>query len=110
MSWRTLLRNFGRKMTREQQKIVDSYHERVIALIFKRRRAMKYSVNPQLDFDTITAEIEKVENERRTYERNSKQSRAKESEIEGSVRAEEAGNERAEAKTEVQPENEDVVS
>jgi hypothetical protein len=97
-------------MTREQQKIVDGYHERVIALIFKRRRAMKYAVNPQLDFDTITAEIEKVENERRTYERNAKPQRQEEPKVEGRIPGEEAGNERREAETGIQPENEDVVS
>ena len=47
-------------MTKEQQKIVDGYHERVIALIFKRRRAMKYAVNPQLEFDAITTEIMEI--------------------------------------------------
>jgi hypothetical protein len=97
-------------MTKEQQKIVDSYHERVIALIFKRRRAVKYGSNSQQEFDEITAEIEKIETERRTYERNTKPPRQEEPKIEGSVPTEEAGNERAEAKAEVRRENEDVAS
>jgi hypothetical protein len=96
-------------MTPEQQKIVDSYHERVISLIFKRRRAAKYGSNSQQEYDQITAEIEKIEAERRAYEGNTKSRGPEEPKVEGRLPGEEAGNEFKEAETEVQRENEDVA-
>ena len=88
-------------MTKEQQKIIDGYHERVIALIFKRRRAIKYGADPQKEFDRITTEIEKIEVERREYERNTKPSRPEEPKVTGGVPAEEAGNELKEAEAKI---------
>lgn len=58
-------------MTTAQQKIVDGFHERVIALIYKRRRAIRWN-GGQAEWDTLTAEIEKTEEERRTYEKSLK--------------------------------------
>jgi len=86
-------------MTKEQQKVIDGFHERVISLILKRRREMRYSPNPQATFETVTAEINKVENERRHYERNVIASRRKNRTIEGSLSEVEAGTKRREAET-----------
>jgi hypothetical protein len=54
-------------MTTAQQKHIDSFHERVITLIYARRKALRYNSSGQADWDAITAEIEKVEDERRAY-------------------------------------------
>jgi hypothetical protein len=54
------------KMTSAQQKIVDKFHERVISLIYKRRRAL-HNVNGQIEWEAVTAEIDKIEDERRAY-------------------------------------------
>jgi hypothetical protein len=62
-------------MTKEQQKIVDKFHERSISLLMKRNRDMKYSTNPQKVFEDITEEIYKVEDERRAYEKSLKESK-----------------------------------
>jgi hypothetical protein len=86
-------------MTKEQQKVVDSFHTRVISLMLKRSRAQR--LNNYTEEERITKEIEKLEDERRQYERQQKPPRTKESEIKGSVPAEEAGAEQREAKTEV---------
>lgn len=86
-------------MTKAQQEIIDGFHERVISLILKRRREMRYSINPQQTFETVTAEIEKVENERRQYERNVIAQRQEKRAVEGSISEAEAGTERTEAET-----------
>ncbi len=70
-------------MTKEQQKIVDRFHERVIDLIFKRRRAQKYS--GWSEEEKINQEIFKIEAERREYERNCKESRQEKRKIAGGV-------------------------
>lgn len=87
-------------MTREQQKIVDGYHERVIALMLKSKQAQRY--NNWTEECRIATEIEKIENERRTYERDVKsQGQEKREEPRGIPEAEE-GNEPIETETEVQ--------
>jgi hypothetical protein len=53
-------------MTAAQQKVVDKYHERVIGLIYRRRRAL-HNANGQIEWEAITAEIDKIEDERRAY-------------------------------------------
>ena len=58
-------------MTPEQQKVVDGFHEQAIALIFKRRQAIKYG-NVKEE-DKLTAEIYEIENKRRAYESDIKQ-------------------------------------
>ena len=68
-------------MTKAQQKTVDLYHERVIGLIYKRRKAMKYGANGQTEYDEITAEIMKIEEERRKYEGDCKQPKSQERKI-----------------------------
>jgi hypothetical protein len=88
-------------MTHEQQKIVDGFHERVIQLIFKRRRAAKYGCNSQKEWDDITKEIEAVENERRKYERDIKSSGQKESTEPRGVSETAAGNEQPAAKADI---------
>lgn len=92
-------------MTKEQQKIIDGFHERVISLIMKRRREMRYSANPQLTFEAITAEIDKVEKERREYERNAIASRQEKSAERRGLSEAEAGTERNEVETDVRLEN-----
>lgn len=86
-------------MTKEQQKIVDGFHERVIALIFKRRRAQKYS--SWTEEESINQEIFKVEDERRKYERDCKSERQEKRKIPGGVPEIEAGAESSPAETEV---------
>jgi hypothetical protein len=54
------------KMTSAQQKIVDKFHERVISLIYKRRRAL-YNPSGQIEWEGITNQIDKIEDERRAY-------------------------------------------
>jgi hypothetical protein len=66
-------------MTAAEQKHIDQFHERVIALIYKRRKLMRYN-SSQAEWDAIQAEIEKIEEERITYERNCRQQKSKESE------------------------------
>ena len=58
-------------MTVAQQKIIDGFHERVITLIYKRRRAIRWN-GGQTEWGAITAEINAVENERRVYEKSLK--------------------------------------
>jgi hypothetical protein len=77
-------------MTKEQQKIVDGFHEKAISLILKRSQVRKYGT--WAEEEAINREIFKIEDERRKYERDNRTSREKESEIEGSLREVEAGN------------------
>jgi len=57
-------------MTHEQQKVVDGFHEQAIALIFKRRQAIKYGNIKEED--RLTSEIYETENKRRAYEQSIK--------------------------------------
>jgi hypothetical protein len=87
-------------MTKDQQKIVDGFHERVIDLIYKRRRSMNFGSNGQLEYDQITAEINKIEDERRRYEGDCRTQRSQKPKIEGSVPEVEVREEPSPAETE----------
>lgn len=80
----------GAEVTKAQQKTVDLYHERVIGLIYKRRKAMKYG-NGQKEYDEITAEIMKIEEERRKYEGDCNQSKQEERKIKRGIPEEASG-------------------
>ena len=86
-------------MTKEQQKIIDGFHTRVISLMLKRARAQRYGT--WAEEEALTKEIEKIEDERKTYERQQKPPRPKEPEIEGSVPETTTGNELKETETEI---------
>jgi hypothetical protein len=63
-------------VTKEQQKHIDNFHEKVIALIYKRRQVLLYNSNAQLEWEAITEEIEKIEDERKTYEEQCRSSQS----------------------------------
>jgi hypothetical protein len=63
-------------VTKEQQKHIDNFHEKVIALIYKRRRVLLYNSNAQSEWEAITAEIGKIEDERKTYEEQCRSSQS----------------------------------
>ena len=84
-------------MTAAQQKIVDGFHQKAIQLIYKRRAVARYGGN-WAEEDKINQEILKIEDERRTYERDCREQRQEKSEISRSIPSGEAGPEcRAEA-------------
>jgi hypothetical protein len=61
-------------MTAVQQKVVDKFHERVISLIYQRRKSLRFnSAGGQAEWESLTEEINKVEEERRTYEKSLKE-------------------------------------
>src|ERR1700733_8914737 len=76
-------------MTKEQQKIVDRFHERVIQLIFKQRRAQKYS--DWAEEEKIINEIKLIEDERRRYEGDIKSQRQEKREYGGALPEAETG-------------------
>lgn len=86
-------------MTKEQQKIVDGFHERVIQLIFKRRRAQRYGA--WATEEQINEEIVLIEDERRKYEGDCKQSRQEKRKITGGVPEIEAGTVKEETETKI---------
>jgi hypothetical protein len=58
-------------MKAAQQKVVDKYHEKVISLIYQRRKTLRFnSSGGQAEWEAITAQIDKVEDERRAYEKS----------------------------------------
>ena len=87
-------------MTAAQQKIVDGFHEKVIALIYKRRAVARYGGN-WAEEDKINQEIFKLEDERRAYERDCHESRTQKSEISRSVQSAATSEERQPAETNV---------
>lgn len=84
-------------MTKEQQRVIDGFHERAISLIMKRNKAQRYNNWPEEQ--ALDKQIEAIDDERRAYERDIKSRREKEPEIKGELPVETAGIESSAAET-----------
>lgn len=83
-------------MTKEQT-VIDGFHTRVISLMLRRAKAQRFNDWPEEE--KLTKEIERIEDERRAYERQQESQREEKSKVSRSVSGEEAGTEQPATKT-----------